>query len=224
MPAMTSIQLTLNTARYAICLHGIALLLLIMHVSLYTWNYSVSELPWLLLQLFDLDEEYNLPTWFSSFLLLNNAFVLFALSQSETSAYKLHWRILATGFLFLSVDEVAGMHETINTALDINWAIPGGLVALLAGASFIPFLRALPRQRAGLYVLSGFVYVSGAIVIELLSEDMINDSLAYMLAVAVEEGCEMAGACLFLAVNLHFLPRQTEHSNLELPEQLTKDA
>jgi len=73
-------------------------------------------------------------------------------------------------------------------------------------------------QRAVLYVLSGFVHVSGAIVIEFLSQDMINDSLPYMQAVAVEAGCEMAGACFFLAVNLHLLQKQTEHSNLESPE------
>lgn len=210
MPAMSSIQFSINTSRYAFFLLGVALFLLTMHVGLYTFNYTASELPWLLLQLFDLDEEYNLPTWFSSFLLLNNALVLFVIAQADTSPYQLHWRILAAGFLFLSVDEVAGMHETINTAIEINWAIPGGIVALLTGAAFIPFLRALPRQRAALYVLSGVIYVSGAIIIELLSEDMDSDSLSYMLAVAVEEGSEMAGACLFLAVNLRYLPRQME--------------
>lgn len=205
MPAPTPIQISINTFHYAYLMLVTALLLLTMHVTLYTYNYTVSELPWLLLQLFDLDEEYNLPTWFSSFLLLNNAFVLFVIAQADTSKYQLHWRIFAAGFLLLSIDEVAGMHESLNTAIEINWAIPGGIVALLTGVAFIPFLMALPRRRAALYIVSGLVFVAGAVVIELLSEDMDSDSLPYMLAVAVEEGCEMLGAWLFLAVNLRCL-------------------
>lgn len=210
------IQFAINTSRYAWILLGVLLALLITHVTLYAYNYTASELPWLLLQLFDLDEEYNLPTWFSSFLLFNNAFVLFVIAQADTSKFQLHWRILAAGFLLLSVDEVAGMHETINTAFEINWAIPGGIVALLTGVAFIPFLLALPRRRAALYLVSGLVFVSGAIIIELLSEDMDSDSLRYMLAVAVEEGCEMLGAWLFLAENLRLLSTRAQ-SNAAMP-------
>ena len=43
---------------------------------------------------------------------------------------------------------------------------------------------------------------------ELLSEDMDEDSMAYGFATAVEEGLEMLGALLFLAVNLDELKRQ----------------
>lgn len=204
--SQSSLRISLNTDRYAILLLCIALFLVTTHTALYIYNYTAAELPWLLLQLFDLDEEYNLPTWFSSFLLLNNAIVLFAIAQAGTATHNLHWRILAAGFLLLSIDEVAGMHESINTAFEINWAIPAGILALLIGAAFIPFLLALPRKRAALFIAAGALYIGGAIIIELLSEDMESESLQYMLAVAVEEGCEMLGAWLFLAVNLRNLP------------------
>jgi len=87
---MNQLPFRINAARYEHFLQCIVPMLFIMHVSLYTWDYSVSELSLLLLPLFDLDEEYNLPTWFSCFLQLNNVFVLLVISQSETSAYKVH--------------------------------------------------------------------------------------------------------------------------------------
>lgn len=179
-----------------------ALCLILTHLSLYLYNYQVEELEWLLLQLFDLDEENNLPTWYSSFLLLNNAFLLALVARAHDTQDKLQWTLMSLGFFILSIDEVAGLHETFNSAIEMNWAIPGAILVLLIGAAFIPFLRRLRRGLAVMFVLSGTVFVSGAIIIELLSEDMDSDSLGYMLAVAVEEGFEMFGAWLLLTTLL----------------------
>jgi len=194
----TSYQLQINTKAYGIVLLAIAISLLAIHVGLYSYNYQVSELEWLLLQLFDLDEENNLPTWFSSFLLLNNAFFLALMARSERAKDKLYWRLMSVGFLLLSIDEVAGLHESFNSSIEMNWAIPGAILVIIIAVAFIPFLLRLRRGLAGLFILSGVVFVSGAIIVELLSEDMDSDSLGYMLAVALEEGLEMLGAWLFL--------------------------
>ena len=195
-------QLKLAVREYTVTLLVLALVLVVIHVGLYFYNYQVEELPFLLLQLFDLDDENNIPTWFSSFLLLNNAFFVYLYSVKEGLQKPVHWRLIAAGFLILALDEVAGLHESFNSAIEINWAIPGGILVLFVGVMFVPFLLSLPRRLALLFILSGFLYVSGAIVIELLSEDMESDSLAYMLTVAVEEGLEMMGALLFLVVML----------------------
>jgi hypothetical protein len=61
-----------------------------LHLALYTWRYQVSELTWLVLQLFGLEEENNLPTWFASFLLLNNTVALLGQNmEKESLAYAL---------------------------------------------------------------------------------------------------------------------------------------
>ena len=57
-------------------------------------------------------------------------------------------------------------------------------------------------------VLSGVVFVSGAIIVELLSVDLDGDSLDYALAVALEEGLEMMGVILLLAVILNQMKRE----------------
>jgi hypothetical protein len=207
MPANET-RLDVAFRTYCLVLLGIAIGFIVIHCGLYYYHYEVEEVPWLIRQLFDLDEENNLPTWFSSFLLLNNALVLYLLTHARASEYRKHWMALSAGFLILSVDEVAGLHESLNTAIEINWAIPGGILVILVGLAFVPYLLSLKRRLAILFLLSGMLYVSGAICVELLSEDMDEKSLAYAFATAVEEGLEMLGALLFLAVNLGEMKRE----------------
>ncbi len=199
---MTQNQLTLSVRDYTTSLFVLAGVFVSVHLGLYYYNYHVEELPWLLLQLFDLDEENNLPTWFSSFILLNVSFFVFLVSQKPALEKQAHWRFIAIGFLVLAIDEVAGMHETFNSSSEINWAIPGAILVLFLAAAYVPFLLSLRGKLALLFILSGVLFVSGAIVTELLSEDMDSDSWAYAMAVALEEGLEMLGVLLFLRLNL----------------------
>ena len=155
-------------------------------------------------QLFELDEENNLPTWFSSFLLLNNAAISWLIS-STAKTKKRHWQVLAVRFLLLAIDEVAGLHETFYSSIDDNWTIYAAPLVLIIGAAYLQFLISLPRKTAYWFCLSGFLYVGGALGIEWLAQDMDEDSFSYALAVAVEEGAEIAGALLFLSGNLIYL-------------------
>jgi len=212
------IRVRLNTNAYCKLLLITMLGLISMHLGLTYYNHQINETEWLLHQLFELDEENNLPTWFSSFLLLNNAFFLWVISDSKnpvvvtelgTDPHRNQWRILAIGFLVLAIDEVAGLHETFHTAIDTNWAIFGGILVILVGLSFIPFLLSLRRTLAVWFVLAGAIYVGGAIGVEYLSKDMDEDSMSYDFAVAVEEGMEMFGALLFLYINLRELSKDS---------------
>ena len=71
------------------------------------------------------------------------------------------------------------MHESFITAIETNWMIFGGIL-----------------------------FVSGAINVEWLGENMDEDSLTYVFATAVEEGMEMFGAWLFLVVNLYEMKQE----------------
>ncbi|GJM12921.1 MAG: hypothetical protein DHS20C12_13240 [Pseudohongiella sp.] len=198
----TNYILRINPKTYSLGFLVVAVCLVSTHLALYLYNYQVEELEWLLLQLFDLDEENNLPTWFSSFLLLNNAFFLALVARFPDAHDRLQWTLMSAGFFILAIDEVAGLHETFNSSIETNWAIFGAILVLVVGAAFIPFLLRLRRGLALMFIVSGVIFVSGAIIIELLSEDMDSDSLAYMMAVSLEEGLEMLGAWLFLTTLL----------------------
>ena len=195
-------QLTISPRDYVASLIALAVVFICVHLGINYYNYQVEELPWLLIQMFELDEENNLPTWFSSFILLNVAFFVYVSSSRPKLQKKAYWRFIAIGFLVLAIDEVAGMHETFNSSIEINWAIPGAILILFLAAAYVPFLLSLRGKLALQFILAGGLFVSGAIVTELLSEDMDSDSWGYALAVALEEGLEMFGVLLFLWLNL----------------------
>ena len=186
--------------------------LVIAHLGLWTWHYRVGELPWLVRQLFDLDQENNLPTWFSGALLGATAALLglrAARARIERRGWAGHWTALAVGFVLLSLDEVAGVHESINSAIVIPWAIPAAAGVAVLGTAFVPFLLALPRRTSGLFLLAAALYVGGALGVELVGNEMVGnkmrDTLQYKLATAVEESLEMAGAILFLSALLRHM-------------------
>lgn len=173
------------------------------HVSLMCLHYRVFEVPWYLRQIFDVDEEDSFPTWYSAFALLLTAAVLGVNARRlKGTAHRWHWLGLAVGFVLLSIDEIAGVHETINSLTKESWAVPGMiLVALIAGA-YLPFLARLDRRTAIQFVIGGAVFVGGAIGVEYYTEPYLkNDelnTLAYNLWTALEEGMEMSGVLIFL--------------------------
>ena len=185
--------------------------LLTAHAILSVVHYEFYRLPWLLRQLFDLDEENNLPSWYSSIALFVTSIFLWLCArekQATDDLWKRHWKILALGFFVLSIDEIAGMHETFNSIVKISWAIPGGLLAVVIGFLFMPFLLNLERRTAKLFMLSGAIYIGGAIGVELLAAPLRVDSLQYYLMTLWEEGIEMIGVLLFLYALLRYMSGQ----------------
>ena len=161
----------------AIC----CVLLLAIHTFLTVLHYRFVDLPWLLRVLFDVDEEESIPTWFSSMLLLITSIVLFLVSilcEQKKDANAKYWRGLGLGFAFMSVDEIAGFHETLNTLIQISWAVPGLVIALVIGGIYVKFLMSLPAKVAIQFVVSGAIFVGGAVGAELATEPYLyNDAL-----------------------------------------------
>jgi hypothetical protein len=190
----------------------VALTLLACHTALALYHYRVARLPFLLIQLFDVDEENNLPTWFSGFLLLTASALLWFCARAKRGAgdpWSGTWYALAVGFLLLSVDEVAGVHESINSVIVITWAIPGGAAALVIGLAFIPFLLHLPRRTAVLFALAGATYLGGAAGLEVVGNSLVaqglRDTLRYSLWCLLEESLEMFGVILFVDTLLRYM-------------------
>ena len=104
---------------------------------------------------------------------------------------------------FLSIDEVAGFHEAINSIMDQSWAVPGAFLCLFLLVLFTRLLRSLPSQVSRNFAIAGAIYVGGAIGVELATEPYLYndqlDTLAYNLWTVVEEGMEMSGVVYFLS-------------------------
>jgi len=156
--------------------------------------------------IFDLDAEQSLGTWFSAVLLLLAGRLLVeehSRSRDAGCAQQRGWALLAVGFHLLSLDEVAGLHESLNTALETtSWTLFGAAGAALLLLVFAPFLGRLDGRTRAVFLVAGLIYLGGAIGVE-RSTDFYADtdqlhSLAYNLWNTLEETLEMAGVVLFI--------------------------
>ena len=150
--------------------------------------------------------------WYSDFLLLVASGLLWLCAhtkQTDRDPRFRQWYVLAVGFLLMSIDEVAGVHESINSVIEITWAIPAGIAALVMGLVFVPFLLELPRRTGILFVLAGGIYLAGAAGIEIIGNSMslqaLRDTLGYKMLTLVEEGFEMFGVVLFIYALLDYM-------------------
>ncbi len=207
-----SYSIRIPRAQFTSFLVLVVLVLLINHVMLQFFYYRLDAGHWVLRDMFDLDEEENLPTYYSSFALLVSAGLLATITlkkYQELDRFARHWFGLAAGFLAMSVDEVAGLHEALNTVMDIPWTAPAAVAIVIMALLYVRFLLHLPSRTRNGFFLAGMMFVGGAIVVEEATDWYLQShsmhSLGYSLLVALEEGLEMFGIVLFINSLLEYM-------------------
>lgn len=169
----------------------------------------------LIIRAFDLDYERNIPTFFSSVLLLISASMLgsiAAVKKKEQDSYTLHWTMLSVIFLFLAFDEIVSVHEhliePLRSALHLGgvfyyaWVIPGILAVVCFAVLYFRFLFHLPKRSRFLFSIAAILYIGGAIGGEMIGgryaflHGVYNFS--YSMLTTVEETLEMAGILVFI--------------------------
>ena len=174
-----------------------------------------------LIQLFNFDIEANLPTFFSSLLLLLNGLLLsfIAYTHRKTKTKYLPWVGMAFIFFFLSLDEMITIHEhLIQPTRDLfgtsgylyyAWIIPYGILAILLGIVYSRFLLRLPKRVLLLFILAAVVFLSGAIGMESISamqhDQYGMDNIVYHMMYTVEELLEMSGSTIFCFALLTYI-------------------
>ena len=167
---------------------------------------------WTYFSFFDLDEEESIGTWFSTLILfaagllsLLNAYY----TRNGSTFEYLWWLFLALGFTLLSLDEVAGFHEFVNTVVEsTHWTTFGLIIVVITAVVYLPFLWSLPIHICCLLIFSGVVYVGGAVGVEWATiwyEDNDQlDTLAYNLWNGLEEFMEMTGVISYIYTLLRY--------------------
>ncbi|MCG6155275.1 hypothetical protein [Rubinisphaera margarita] len=163
----------------------------------------------------DLGHEPSLPQLYSSLLhaVASGLLVLLALrARAKGERFAGSWWLLSFVFAMFAIDESVMLHEMANSVLErvvpaqgilrYPWILAGAGFTVAVAAVLIPFLRNLDRRTRNLFFLAGGLFVGGAIGVEMI-EGIITDtwgetSLPMALAIAVEEGMEMCGMCLFI--------------------------
>lgn len=164
-----------------------------------------------MISLWSLSYEGNMPSWYASVLPLLCAGLLAWIAAGEASD-RFYWRLLALGFLVISVDEAVGLHERLSGQFEVggvlyfDWVIPAGALVAALGVAFLGFLRRLAPETARRFVLAGAIYVTGAVLFELplgwWTERYGDDSFGYALIDWCEETLEFVGLTAFASALL----------------------
>ena len=180
-----------------------------------------------LVPLFDFDAEMNFPTFYSSITLVFTSVLLtvIAYCQKQTGGKFKAWVGLVLIFLFLAIDEFGSLHERLEAPfyrlmrtygfLEMSkiffyaWVIPVGAVVCALGIIYLPFLFKLPRKTMIMFMISGGIYVGGAMGLEILGgiQERLHgtENLTYLLLAMIEEIMEMTGIALFIYTLLSYI-------------------
>lgn len=177
--------------------------------------------------LFSVSEESNIPTYFSSLLLLMSAVIACCIglwSRRHCRPNPIAWLLLSGLLLTMSVDEVAKLHETIlgpagariiqwlrlgNVGvLYFTWTVGGWIILALTIVVFARWFWNLPMRTRRLVFGAFCLFFGGALGVETISAAYAMehgwDNLRYELMSTVEEMLEMSGSLTMVYALLDF--------------------
>ncbi len=201
---------------FALCFVGVWLGSLLQDIVAYSSTPpNFDSMIWIL----ELDAEMVLFSWLSSLGLFLCSILLLQIASDQPRSSKraiAYWTALGLIFFYLSADETVSLHERLHGPASnhfdsvgyfhFTWVVIGAPIVAILGLCFVPFLRSLPSKFAGLMILSGALYVGGAIGMEMIGGNLTystgNENFVYRLVVHIEEGLEAAGILTFAATLL----------------------
>lgn len=170
---------------------------------------------------FDLDNEFNIPAYFSTFILFFTALLLGKIFKaSEGDCNRKVWAVLSAVFVILALDELLSFHEKlvhpIRNQFDLtgyfffSWVLILGPIVICLFLYLIPFLKSLPKGYAVKFMIAGAIYVSGAIGFEMIGANNAYETgyvfgwrnpqdrgTVYAIIVTIEETLEICGLLFF---------------------------
>lgn len=211
-PSAPSLRFSVDPSRLYLWLLGIDLLLTTLYVLFHIVADDVTWGP--LRPFFDMNADISIPSWFATIKLFAIAALLHGACGLRQQAVSR--RLLgagALGFLFLSIDESARVHEKITAVarmLEFDWlliagqgawitvyAAIGAVLAILYGPALLRLSKRFPRE-ATIGAAGAALFVAGAVAVEIVGYTLTPDSPAYRLEVAFEEWFELIGVSTIL--------------------------
>lgn len=171
---------------------------------------------------FDLNGENNIPSYFSTIILLISAFLLYVIATRKKISqdiYSLHWKVLSAIFFFMSLDEAASIHELLISVMGklfhasgifyFGWVLVGIPLVIVFTIAYLKFLFHLPMKWRISISISGILYVSGALGMEMVGGSYLSrtgvEDFTYSMMVLVEESLENIGIILFISALLGYI-------------------
>jgi len=182
-------------------------------------DYALGFVP-----MFDINGEQNVPTLFSSMLLIGAGGLCYFASHMSIR-WRWQWLFMAFVFIILGIDETFGLHEPLFFVLRGNrseataeladklggalwsdiyvWII---IAILLLLVWYWPLIRHVGKRVLTLAIWSAIVYMAGVVGIDniLVTENEVPEALYLSLSI-IEELCEFVGVSLFIYAVLVYL-------------------
>jgi len=190
----------------------------LLFIVIYFTDFSFGHPVWRISELFDLDSDSSIPTWFAIIQLFMIGFItlLVAFSQKTTPPpSKKGLIIFGLGFIYLSLDEGSSIHEKITHEFYNNplvpyfhgkhgiWIVVYGIIAIIITLILIKDIIAVCKsfsREALIFALGMIIYLTGAAGGETITFFYIDKTnpFVYCSEVIIEEFLELSGASVLL--------------------------
>jgi drug/metabolite transporter (DMT)-like permease len=213
--------MTIPIRRVFLTLVLVTAVLVAIHTAIVLSNHYLVGSPFTsptVVGMFAVNEEANLPTWWSTVVLFSVAVIAAAVWYQNRGQTKrpfgsqLFWAVVAFAFLYLSADEAARFHEIIDRLTTIKWVYvyaPFGLLFFLYVVFYTMVVNRRDRSRHKWIVIGLLVYGLGGMVCEYIFQKGNLSPALVQLEYIFEEGFEMLGAILVLVGCLQEFNRLT---------------
>lgn len=184
-------------------------------------NSNVNPSFILAIDLFSVNAEQTIPTWFSATNLFVASILLWmivAAKRASRDRYTRYWAGLALGFLYLSIDEGAVIHEVLadwiqqefdlTGYLAFGWQVVAVPLVIVVGLLYLRFLLHLPAQTRYQFVAAGALYIGGTLVLDAISANQWDKdgsiTFRYLTIGTLEELFEMLGVVVLIYALLSY--------------------
>lgn len=174
------------------------------------------------LDLFSVNLEESIPTWYSVLILFVAAILLAIIAWGKyrtNDSFKRYWMGLAVIFLYFSMDEGAAIHEIFADPLQLafnatgfftfGWQIVAIPLVIIFALLYLRFLFHLPPKTRNLFIVAAVFYAGGALIIEGISANQWslddNLSMTYLTIATIEEFFEILGVSIFIYTLLDYI-------------------
>lgn len=224
------LTVSVNSIIRVLAMLSIIFVLLSVIGQIYKYEFNSGEERYLT-HMFNVDKEDNFPTYFSTLMLLLSSFLFFIIGMAKhelSDKYKFHWLGLSFFFFLMSMDEILQLHEQLSSPIRqtihssgffyFAWTIPAIIALTVFAIAYLKFLLHLNSRFRKLFFLSGFIYIVGALVLELIAGKFISfygqANLQYSLITTIEESLEMGGIIILIYSLLNYI--KSEMSGIQI--------
>ena len=175
-----------------------------------------------LIPLFELDSEANFPTIFSTILLVTSSFLFYFLSkqvQVDGSKASRKFKFMSALLAFIALDEISSIHELLTEPLKAlgnfdgiffhSWIVVFIPLLLLLSIYLFRFIISQPKEFRNGLILAAFIYISGALGMEMIEGLFASTHGRINLLTAVltniEESLEIFGTIILINTLLKFI-------------------